>query len=177
MLYVLILMILLALSNEGNAALSKELLAFAKKQTVELQEEANKLIQKGDLFEESKPHKKRCSTQKVDFTDNNSESSTLRILVFVSFSMPKASLKELSRQAKKYNAVLVMRGLYQDSFVKTAQKLEELDIDVDIDPDVFEKYHITKVPTFIQIQAGSPIRRLSGNVTLPFCAEKFGEVS
>lgn len=116
---------------------------------------------------------KRCSSQllgQVAATHNSP-----KLFVFVSLSMPEASLKELGHQAKKHSAVLVMRGLHQDSFVKTAEKLKELGITVDIHPDLFEQYQVTIVPTFIQIQDGKLIHRLSGNVTLPFCVEKFGE--
>ncbi|MFZ4077143.1 MAG: TrbC family F-type conjugative pilus assembly protein, partial [Legionellaceae bacterium] len=42
-----------------------------------------------------------------------------KILVFVSFSMPTASLVALSQSAEKHHAVLVMRGLKDDSFKET----------------------------------------------------------
>ena len=48
------------------------------------------------------------------------------VVVFVSFSMPEASLRALSKAAAEYNAVLVMRGLYEDSFVKTSAKLQQI---------------------------------------------------
>lgn len=117
---------------------------------------------------------KRCSSQfleQVEATHNSPKR-----LVFISLSMPEASLKELGRQAQKHKAVLVMRGLHQDSFVKTTQKLKDLGITVDIHPELFDQHQVTVVPTFIQIQDGKPIHRLSGNVTLAFCAEKFEEV-
>ena len=98
-----------------------------------------------------------------------------QILVFVSFSMPKMSLKSLAREAQQHNAVLVMRGLYQDSFVKTAMKLQELGIAVDIHPELFEAHHVTSVPTFVWIKNGHPPHSLKGNVTLEFVAKKFKE--
>lgn len=118
---------------------------------------------------------KRCSSQ--FFGHVEAIHASPKLFVFISLSMPEASLKELGRQAQKHKAVLVMRGLYQDSFVKTAQRLKELGMTVDIHPDLFEQHQVTVVPTFIQIQDGKPIHRLSGNVTLAFCAEKFGEAS
>jgi len=96
-----------------------------------------------------------------------------QILVFVSFSMPESSLKSLFKEAKDYNAVLIMRGLHEDSFVKTTQKLQGLGITVDINPELFEKHHIKVVPTFISVRSDYPICRLKGNVTLEFASQKF----
>lgn len=96
-----------------------------------------------------------------------------RLLVFVSLSLPEPSLKMLAQDAKRHNAVLVMRGLYQDSFVKTAQRLQELGIAADIHPELFETHHVTSVPTFVKIQGGQPIYSLKGNVTLGFVLNTF----
>jgi conjugal transfer pilus assembly protein TrbC len=108
-----------------------------------------------------------------------------RILVFVSFSMPEASLKSLAQEAQgistqrvsnqKHHVVLVMRGLYQNSFVKTASKLQKLGIAVDIHPELFETHHVTSVPTFVQLENGQPIHSLKGNVTLDFVVKMFEE--
>ena len=89
--------------------------------------------------------------------------------------MPEASLKALSQQAEQYNAVLVLKGLYEDSFVKTALKLNG--IAVQIHPELFEKFQVTSVPTFIQVSNDKELQRLSGNVTLDFCVSKFAEGS
>jgi type-F conjugative transfer system pilin assembly protein TrbC len=146
-----------------------------------------------------------------------------QLFVFVSFSMPEMSLKTLAQEAErvskprtsarrvsspktstpesstqKYNAVLVMRGLYQDSFVKTAQKLQQLGIAVDINPELFETHNVTSVPTFVFLRNTHPATTqvsetqvsetqastaqgsrtqaaysLKGNVTLAFAIKKF----
>jgi conjugal transfer pilus assembly protein TrbC len=98
-----------------------------------------------------------------------------QILVFVSFSMPEASLKTLAHDAEQHNAVLVMRGLHEDSFVKTANKLKDLGIGVDINPELFEIHQVTVVPTFVSVKSSQPLWRLKGNVTLGFAAKKFKE--
>ena len=98
-----------------------------------------------------------------------------QLLVFVSFSMPEASLKSLAQAAEQQNAVLVMRGLYEDSFVKTTNKLKELGIGVDINPELFTTHQVTAVPTFVSVKSGQPLWRLKGNVTLGFVANKFKE--
>ncbi len=97
------------------------------------------------------------------------------VLIFVSFSMPEASLKSLFQEAQKQGAVLVMRGLYQDSFVQTAQKLQQLGVAVDIHPELFEAHHIVSVPTFIKIGNGRSLYNLKGNVTLDFALKKFNQ--
>lgn len=93
------------------------------------------------------------------------------ILVFVSFSMPKLSLKELSREAGKHNAKLILRGLYRESFKKTAEKILEIDkkgMGLEIDPKLFKRYGIKQVPTFVLIEGEKEIGRLSGNVRLEY---------
>lgn len=105
------------------------------------------------------------------------EGAERRYEVFVSFSMPEASLKSLFHEASKHKAVLVMRGLYEDSFVKTAAKLQQMGITMDIHPELFEKYHVEQVPVFIRLDKGREVARLSGNVSLDFAVSKLAEVS
>jgi type-F conjugative transfer system pilin assembly protein TrbC len=109
-----------------------------------------------------------------------------KILVFVSFSMPSASIKALSQEAEKHHAVLVMRGLKDDSFKATQTAFQELGKDVqsgiEINPEAFETYQIKQVPVFVlvkSIQGKDPreLSRLSGNVSLSFAAKKLKEQS
>jgi type-F conjugative transfer system pilin assembly protein TrbC len=105
--------------------------------------------------------------------------SSCQILIFVSFSMPEASLKNLAQevvrnQGNPCHPILVMRGLYQDSFVKTAEKLKSLVVSVDINPELFDAHQVTAVPTFIFVKDGKPLLRLKGNVTLAFVKDRFG---
>jgi conjugal transfer pilus assembly protein TrbC len=100
------------------------------------------------------------------------------ILVFISFSMPKASLVELSEQSQKYNATLVLRGIHEDSFLKTKDKILEINpkgLQLDIHPDLFKQYSIKRVPTFVLVKNGKEVNRLSGNVTLEFASSKLRE--
>ncbi len=166
MLFRLILLIFLC-----STVAAKENFPFAK-----IKEQADQLIVKGEFFKEQPPQKrcpsssqlkeKRCHYQKKQNPQD-------KVFVFVSFSIPEASLKRLAQEARKHHAVLVMRGLYQDSFVKTIQKLQ--DIGVDINPQLFERYNITSVPTFVAVKEDRVVHRLSGNVSLAFCLEKFQE--
>lgn len=107
-----------------------------------------------------------------------------KILVFVSFSMPKASLIALSKDAEKYDAVLIMRGLKEDSFKETQTAFQALGEDersgIEINPELFETYKIQQVPVFIKVKTTpegdlQEIGRLSGNVSLAFAVQKLGE--
>lgn len=98
-----------------------------------------------------------------------------QLLVFVSFSMPDLSLEELSKQAGKFHARLVLRGLHEGSFKKTAEKILEIDkngLKIDIDPELFKEYQIKQVPTFVLIKNGKEVNRLSGNISLEYAKEE-----
>lgn len=102
------------------------------------------------------------------------------IYVFVSLSMPKESLKQLLQDAKQYNAVLLLRGLKNNSFRETAAWMQSLGKDVqegmEINPELFETYQIKQVPVFVLVKEDKEVRRLSGNVSLAFASEKLREV-
>jgi len=118
---------------------------------------------------------KNCSSQ-IENIDVKSPDSG--IFVFVSFSMPKASLIELNKQAQKYNATLVMRGIYKNSFREMRKKILEISPDglsINIDPKAFEKYDVKQVPTFVLVEDDKEINRLSGNVSLRYAYEKLSE--
>ena len=164
--------------------LSPQVMAQAFQQAEQLRDQANKLIapqlssnntgqttSKSCLAKTLDGDKSKGCLQKLPTSQNK----VGQIIVFVSFSMSGVSLKSLYQAAHKHNAVLVMRGLYQDSFVKTAQKLQELGVTIDINPELFEKHQITTAPTFLFIKGGQPICSLKGNVTLDFVAKKFAE--
>ena len=76
------------------------------------------------------------------------------IYIAVSLSMPKASLRQLARDAEKAQAVLVIRGLLDGSFTKTQAALKGVFVEGEpagliIDPRVFQQYHVERVPSFI----------------------------
>jgi conjugal transfer pilus assembly protein TrbC len=106
--------------------------------------------------------------------------STAQLLVFVSASMPKASLQKLWAQTHKAGGKLALRGLVGNSFKETQSRIQELGIVADIDPVKFEEFDVKQVPTFIlyegrvgNFDAGLRHDRLVGNISLKACLEQF----
>ena len=93
-----------------------------------------------------------------------------RPLIFVSASMPTASLKKLAYQAIQHNALLVIRGMVKGSMQETAKLVDEIDHPLDIDPKLFERFEIIKVPVFM-VYHNQGWHKVSGNVDLNFALE------
>lgn len=79
------------------------------------------------------------------------------LLIFVSTSMPKATLKLLGEQSARAGGVLLLRGLRDplgtpNAFSKTIDYLEgaaKAGASMQIDPESFRKYGVKQVPTFV----------------------------
>ncbi len=75
------------------------------------------------------------------------------VLIFISFSMPMESLKAWSEQAQKIHAPLIILGLLNDSFADTQKAVKQMTLHshggVIIDPQLFQTYHITQVPSAV----------------------------
>ena len=92
--------------------------------------------------------------------------------VFVSFSMPKDTLKALAREVKAHKGVLVIRGLVENSFVQTAKRLQEVGEGVILDPTLFKDYDVKVVPTFV-LNHKHAYQKIAGNISLAYALEKF----
>ena len=78
------------------------------------------------------------------------------LLVFVSFSMPEASLLRIAAEAKKTGAVLVLRGFKNGSYKQTVDAtrlINGLGAQAMVHPDLFSTYKIVDVPTFVLADA------------------------
>lgn len=178
----------------------KEKESYASYETLESYKESNNRgCQQGILRNEDEGHPlnstlpSSCHEQKTNgkclvkmrdqhFPSQNLLPSKDQILVFVSFSMPEASIKALLTDSQDKNVVLVLRGLVEDSFVKTAQKLKELDpgdlkSGLEINPELFDEYAIKAVPTFVKIKDERVVARLRGNVSLSYALDAFKKVA
>ena len=106
-------------------------------------------------------------------------SSSGQLIVFVSLGMPDTPLKQLAAEAEKTKARLVIRGLLDNSFKTTINRLHELKIPVEIDPTLFDLFEVKRVPTFVRctmtpegaVKEGHD--RLSGNIFMRDALEKF----
>jgi len=106
----------------------------------------------------------------------NTENQAQPLLIFVSLSMPKTTLKALYEEAQTHRAVLVLRGLKDNSFKKTTENLQQLGIALQIDPLLFKKYQIKTVPTFVWVTE-TETHTLVGNVSLGYALSQFKEAS
>lgn len=77
-------------------------------------------------------------------------------IIFVSFSMPKDKLIELSRQAKETGAVLVVRGFVNGSMMQTKQAALDVNkagVPWEVNPELFKAFKVEAVPTFVVASA------------------------
>ncbi|MFC1659633.1 type-F conjugative transfer system pilin assembly protein TrbC [Pseudomonadota bacterium] len=115
------------------------------------------------------------------------EKTINHLLIFISFSMPKQSLKERIEEAKRTGATLVLRGIIKDSITETAKELNKLTnntgVNAIIDPNLFKAFSITKVPVIVVAKYRAypcedkcnytPIHdKISGNISLEYALEQ-----
>lgn len=84
--------------------------------------------------------------------------------IFVSFSMPDTALKDYYLETQKVGAILVMRGLKDNSFINTKDKAMQLGISFNVDPNLFEQYQIKQVPVIIIDDGQGQVKKLTGHV-------------
>ncbi len=113
------------------------------------------------------------------------------LLVFVSFSMPEASLKRLATDAARTNAVLVIRGLKDGSLKQTLQAFEplaKLGASAILHPEAFTWNRIDSVPVFILGTAAGggcddaavscrDSLRIAGDASLEYILERMARAS
>ena len=112
------------------------------------------------------------------------------LMIFVSASIPRASLKDLMIQARQSGGVMVFRGLIGGTLRNTQQFLGELakeNVSAIIDPRLFEVFNVELVPTFVVLAKPSqdceesscnftPTHdRIAGNITLNYALEQFAD--
>lgn len=89
-----------------------------------------------------------------------------RLIIFISLSMPEATLARLVDQAARARAQLLLRGLSEGSLARTAARIQQLigarPVAVQIDPRAFDRYAIQRVPSFVLVRAGARDAGCSG---------------
>lgn len=91
-------------------------------------------------------------SEKINPTGANNQEAIAPI-VLVSQSMPKSSLQALLKQANKYQAMVVVRGLPEGDLIEEINQLRKLaegsGSGFAIDPTLFTRFQVDTVPTFI----------------------------
>lgn len=123
-----------------------------------------------EIAQEKLPAKseKKCSAGSIQHEFH--ESSSPKLLVFISFSVPLETWKEYSTHLVENGGVFVLRGLPENSFQNLSQRIQELRAErvfaqIIIDPDLFEKHQVTAVPSIVLENAGRT-DKITGNITL-----------
>lgn len=101
----------------------------------------------------------------------NPDKNVPQVLVFVSFSMPIASLAAIVHDAQQQGAQVLLRGLVDRSFKRTVVRLSEVIKQaggggMQLDPVAFERYHITCVPTVVVLNTPDNFDTLAGDMPL-----------
>ncbi|MCB1082530.1 MAG: type-F conjugative transfer system pilin assembly protein TrbC [Chlamydiia bacterium] len=99
-----------------------------------------------------------------------SPSLSNKLFIFISFSIPEETLKELSYGLEKIGGSFLIKGLPQNSFrafFEKSKALKEKGIfaPIVIDPEAFEDFHIEKVPTFV-LKNETAFEKYEGNIPL-----------
>ncbi len=106
----------------------------------------------------------------------------VELIVFISFSMPRQSLVELSKDAGKVDGVLNLRGWVDGSLPKTIVEVQKIMAESGWGmltiPEYFDDCGISDVPTFVlaDFDVTGNIKsfdKVSGNVTLDYALEEF----
>lgn len=114
------------------------------------------------------------STYKKDLIDMNkmtliNDSKTLKssdspnLIIFISFSMPEKSIVNILQNAKKIHASVIIRGLIHNSFKETFAKMALIVKEaggggVELNPLVFRKFNIQKVPAIVVLPSSDTCR-------------------
>lgn len=135
-----------------------------------------------DPFEVAERFKKRSGP--VDAPVDMAAARDGDLLVFVSFSMPEASLKRIAHETARAGGVMVIRGFKDGSMnrtVEAAEQLAALQADLLIHPELFDHYQIHEVPATVLAKAGEDnAAGCAANAEEGLCTEHYqvlGDVS
>ncbi|WP_436404957.1 type-F conjugative transfer system pilin assembly protein TrbC [Edwardsiella tarda] len=107
------------------------------------------------------------------------ENTAAGALYFVSFSIPETGLKRMLQEAGRYAIPVTLRGLVNNDMKQTVTAVTQLVQDgatqgVQIDPTLYQRYHITSVPALVvHCEQGFDVIR--GNLRLDFALQKVVE--
>ena len=83
----------------------------------------------------------------------SSHDDRIRPLILISFGMPDSQIRGLLEEAHRLKAAVVIRGLINDDWGQTFAAIHRLSDDglsgISIDPTVFARFGVSRVPTFV----------------------------
>lgn len=90
------------------------------------------------------------------------------LFIFVSLTMPRATLQGLVDQAARAKAAIVIRGFANGALRDTVAQVQGLigkkQVAIQIDPLAFDRFAISKVPSFVLVRDGTrPVACTSGS--------------
>ena len=90
------------------------------------------------------------------------------LFIFVSLTMPRATLQGLVDQAARAKATIVIRGFANGSLRDTVAQVQGLignrQVAIQIDPLAFDRFAVAKVPSFVLVRDGTrPVACASGS--------------
>lgn len=113
------------------------------------------------------------------------------MVVFVSYSMPEASLKRIASEVAKVGGTMVLRGFVNDNLkdtVAASQIYNNLGAQIQIHPELFKEFNVTQVPTFVLTKPGAPLEgcgvlgtacnnylKVEGDASMRAVLERFGK--
>jgi type-F conjugative transfer system pilin assembly protein TrbC len=104
--------------------------------------------------------------------------SKSNIIIFASFSMPPRSVKGWMQEGSKAQTPVIIRGLINNSFKATIEKMAELAADnqggVQLDPTLFQRYQITQVPAVV-VTNNDDFDVIYGDVKLSYALQKIAD--
>lgn len=122
--------------------------------------------------------RKRGSRNEVDWIPQQVRDDRTKgrpaLYVFMSYSVPVSTWKNLMTSQNKYRFQFVIRGLPNNSFQELSKKLMTYQCPATIDPTLFEKYAIQRVPAFVFVD-GNKYEGVYGNVSLDYVIEHLKE--
>ncbi|MCC2646643.1 MAG: hypothetical protein K0R02_708 [Rickettsiaceae bacterium] len=126
----------------------------------------------------------------MDILKDYPKTENIRLMVFVSSSMPTSMLKYYLKEVNKYGGTLIFNGLIEGSFVKTkefAMGLTDEEKDeaaMQVNDEAFLKYNISSVPSIVlavekdcyQEQTCIELSdKINGSVKLEYALREFAE--
>jgi type-F conjugative transfer system pilin assembly protein TrbC len=131
------------------------------------------------MLEDMQGNAECCGQSVTSVTENHVESTpkdAQKLYIFMSLSVPKQVWQDLWKQVGRTPFQFVLRGLPDNSFQKLAEKIKDYGCPVTINPDLFDKFGVTAVPTFVWVDKGK-FKGVSGNISLEYAVQYLKELS